>query len=189
MNWSRLKLFVGFLVKPLVVITNVSTKVANWSVTCRNSFNFLWGNHKKIALRSISRSNLAIWVTLHLLVENILNFLCLSNIDVALGCCINYLWADVPTLTKWNFGWSKIWLNIEINESPMLKKSMQSDNWADISRQLFAALSCWKVSAWIFSVHLYDQVSKVQISFWILVRELVAEKFRQSLHFELVNQV
>jgi hypothetical protein len=66
---------------------------------------------------------------------------------------------------------------------------MQSYYWANISRQLFSTLCSRKISIWIFSVHFYYKIPEEQICFWIFMWELITKKFRQRLHFKLVNSI
>ena len=64
----------------------------------------------------------------------LLNLLGLSHIDIAFHCSINDGLADIATLTKLYLGRSQIWLNVEINEAPMLQEGMKSDDATDVPR-------------------------------------------------------
>ena len=64
---------------------------------------------------------------------------------------------------------------------------MQPYDTANITWQLFAALSCRKLSAWTLAVHFNDAIAEVEISGRVFVRKLATEKFRQCLHLNLVD--
>ena len=66
---------------------------------------------------------------------------------------------------------------------------MQSDNTADITWQLFSALSRRQVRAGTLAVHLHNTVSKVEVSRRVLVRKLTTEKLRQRLHLYFMDLV
>ena len=137
-----LKLLGSFFVVPLVVVAYIAAKVAEGCVAGGDSFYLLGGDDEEVALRPIGRDYLAIRVAFHLLVENILYSLGLGDIDVALGCGINDLRADVATFTEGYFWRSQIWLHIEVDEPPVLKECVQSNNGADITGQFLAAFGC-----------------------------------------------
>ena len=69
----------------------------------------------------------------------------------------------------------------------MLQESMESYDGANVSWQFLSALSGREISVWIFTIHFYDVVSIIKISFWVLVGELPTEEFWESLHLNLMN--
>lgn len=59
----------------------------------------------------------------------------------------------------------------------------------NVSWKLLAALGGRKVGTGTLAVHLNNAVTEVEVAGWVLVRKLAAEKFRQGLHFDLVDLV
>lgn len=96
------------LLKPNLVIANYSTEVANRRIRWRNCFDFLWSYHVKIC----------VWTAFF--IHILLDLLGLRDIYVPFNCGINYSLTHISTFTKLYFCRSQIWLNIEVNEPPML---------------------------------------------------------------------
>jgi hypothetical protein len=64
---------------------------------------------------------------------------------------------------------------------------MKPNDRTDVSWKLLAALSCAEVGLRILAVNLNNEVAIIHVSFWVLVRKLVAKELRKSLHFDLMN--
>lgn len=121
------------------------------------------------------------------LIEFLLDELGLSNIDVPFRRSINHLLAHVPGLAKLNLWRSQVWLDVEVDQAPVLQECMQPNYTADISRQLFAALCSTKIRVWILAVKLDDEVPVVLKSLRILVSELLTKPLRKCLHLDLMD--
>lgn len=79
-------IWVSFSV-PLLVVADITTEVANWRVRWGDSFDFLASYQIEIILRALRLSYLAV-LRFHLLVEDLLDALCLGNVDIALWSCL-----------------------------------------------------------------------------------------------------
>lgn len=163
---------------------NVATKIAQRSFWRTQGTLFQSCNHAKII-----HWLLVIWWLFfcHLLMVN--QLFGLRKFKVALGDHIYEFVRDLTWGTHLQFWGLQKWVDIEIYQTPMLQKGMQSHQTASISWESLSTLWGRKVTFWFLLVHLNNLVAKCEIGLWIFVGIFSAEKLRQRLHFQLVNLV
>lgn len=160
---------------PDLVVADIAAEIADWRVVRRDGFDLQGGDQEDVVLWALRLRDIVALLSC-LLVEYVLDSFGLSNVEVAFGGDIDDLGAHVAALAELDLGWAQGGVHVEVDEAPVLQRAVETNDAADVSWKLLAALSRGQVRVLVLPIKLDYEVAIVHVCLWVLVRELIAKE-------------